>query len=59
MSIGIFLVLTSLFYAIISYYALITSETYMGFVLGGASIFFLLIFIFQFDWGKRRTSTKR
>jgi len=47
------LVLTSLFFGMLSYYTLLTSEKVMGIFLCGISVFFLSIFIFSFDWSSK------
>ncbi len=48
----ILLLLTSLFFAVISYYAFVSSEHFMGLLILGISIFFLVIFIFSFEWSR-------
>lgn len=58
----ILLFLTFLFFGVLSYYILKTSEKFMGWIIGGISFFFLLVFIFSFEWRKkirRRSSSVR
>jgi len=49
----ILLFLNFFLFGILAYYTSFTSEKIMCAALTGASIFFLLVFFFSFDWGKK------
>jgi hypothetical protein len=58
LALRILLLANSLFFGFISYYAFVAHEKLMGFILFGTSVFFLLTFIFSFDWRAPKTKAK-
>jgi hypothetical protein len=50
----ILLLLNCILFGMLGYYTSLTSEKIMGAALAGASVFFLLVFFFSFNWQKKR-----